>query len=231
MKRIDETDWPLTPELTIDSKPPSGWQRWLANHRCPACGAPRHRAARFCASCGAAASPVAARVRPLIPARARAGLLRRALAEVMDRFIPLPFIAYFFPAWIWVVVVYHLICDGTPAGRSLGKALCWLRVVSVTSLEPCGLLRSMVRRLGPALCQAAYCAWEFVPLALAYDLISLAFVWLNPSGRRLEDYLAGTQVITEGAYRQLQPPCPSCGEGVPARAHFCPHCGAPRGQE
>jgi uncharacterized RDD family membrane protein YckC len=199
---------------------------FLTPRQCQTCSAALGRQTRFCTTCGATAPSVLARgLRPFIPSRARAGLLRRIIAEIIDRFIPLPFLAYFFPEWVWVVIAYHLICDGTPSGRSIGKTVCRLRVVSVGSLEPCGLIRSLVRRLGPALGQAAYCWWEMVPLALAYDLFSLAVMWLNPSSRRLEDYLAGTQVVTEGAYRQLRQPCPSCRELVLARSRYCPHCG------
>jgi uncharacterized RDD family membrane protein YckC len=45
---------------------------------------------------------------------------------------------------------------------------------------------------------------EWLPLVLAYELISLAFVMISPTGRRLEDLLAGTRVVTEGSYRQRQ---------------------------
>jgi uncharacterized RDD family membrane protein YckC len=152
-------------------------------------------------------------------------MLRRALAEIIDRLVPLPFIAYLFPIWILVVVVYHLICDGAPSGQSVGKWVCRLRVISNGSGEPCGVWRSMLRRLPTALGQAAYCAWMMIPVVTAYELAMLAFVWLNPSGRRIEDYLAGTQVITGSAYSRLHRCCAMCGERMPAGARYCSQCG------
>jgi uncharacterized RDD family membrane protein YckC len=129
---------------------------------------------------------------------------------------------------MFVVVAYHLICDGSPLGRSPGKWIFRLRVVSISSNEPCGVWRSILRRLPIALGQAAYCTWVLVPFVIAYDLVSLAFVWLNPTGRRFEDYFAGTQVITEGLYQTLRPVCSECGLRITVAAQYCPHCGTVR---
>jgi uncharacterized RDD family membrane protein YckC len=148
------------------------------------------------------------------------------LAAFVDRLVPLPFVAYLFPAWGALVFAYHLLCDGRPAGRSAGKRVGRLRVVRADSLKPCGVARCVLRRLGPALCQLAYCSWKYVWVAAVYELASLAFVILNPSGRRPEDYLAGTLVITERAYKRARRACDSCGGALQARADFCPYCGA-----
>ncbi len=188
------------------------------------CGAPIVTSARFCPRCGIAAQVI----RPSAVASESRALTRRILAEVVDRLAPLPFIAYLFPPWVLVVVAYHLICDGAPSGRSPGKWLFRLRVVSISSNEPCGVWRSILRRLPNALGQAAYCSWVLVPFVIAYDLLSLAFVWLNPTGRRFEDYLAGTQVISEGQYQMLRPVCGACGLRTALGAVYCPHCGARR---
>jgi uncharacterized RDD family membrane protein YckC len=188
------------------------------------CGAPLLRGVRFCQRCGAAAQVI----RPSAITSESRCHTRRILAEVFDRLAPLPFIAYFFPPWVLVVVAYHLICDGAPPGRSPGKWLFRLRVVSTSSNAPCGILRSILRRLPIALGQAAYCSWVLVPVVVAYDLLSLSFVWLNPTGRRFEDYLAGTQVISERHYQMLRPLCCGCGLRVTMAAAFCPHCGTPR---
>jgi uncharacterized RDD family membrane protein YckC len=163
------------------------------------CGARIVPSARFCHQCGVASHII----RPAAIATESRALVRRVLAEVVDRLLPLPFIAYLFPPWMAVVVIFHLICDGSPSGRSPGKWIFRLRVVSISSNAPCGVWRSILRRLPTALGQAAYCSWVLVPVVLAYELVSLAFVWLNPSGRRFEDYLAGTHVITEGQYKRV----------------------------
>lgn len=106
----------------------------LQADECRACGAAVRRGARFCASCGFAQAGVT----PSLILRSRPGMLRRALAEIIDRLMPLPFLAYFFPLWVLVVVAYHLICDGSPSGQSVGKWVCRLCVVSTATGEPCG---------------------------------------------------------------------------------------------
>jgi uncharacterized RDD family membrane protein YckC len=188
------------------------------------CGARLIGQNSFCPQCGAGVQSISASV----VAGQSSALARRVLAELIDRLAPLPFIAYFFPPWALVVVAFHLICDGPPSGRSPGKWLCRLRVVAVSTGEPCGVRRSTLRRLPTAIGQAAYCCWFSIPFVLGYDLVSLAFVWLNRSGRRPEDYLAGTRVITEAQYKKLRPGCLSCGERIPAGARCCVHCGARR---
>ena len=49
------------------------------------------------------------------------------------------------------VVAYHLICEGTPSGRGVGKWICRLRVVSISSEAPCGISRAILRRLPTAI--------------------------------------------------------------------------------
>ena len=187
------------------------------------CGATVSTSARFCPRCG-----VAHLLRVTAVATESRALARRVLAEIVDRLLPLPFIAYLFPPWMFVVLAYHLICDGSPSGRSPGKWIFRLRVVSIASNAPCGVWRSILRRAPSAVGQAAYCSWMFVPVITAYEIASLAFVWLNPSGRRFEDYLAGTQVITEGQYQKLRPLCGECDSRIALAAQYCPHCGTRR---
>lgn len=193
----------------------------LQARECRVCGAAVRRGEGFCSACGSAQAGAL----PALILRSRPSMLRRALAEIIDRLVPLPFIAYLFPMWVLVVVAYHLICDGSPSGQSVGKWVCRLRVVSTASGEPCGVWRSMLRRLPTALGQAAYCAWVMIPLVIACELAMLAFVWLNPSGRRVEDYLAGTQVITGSTYGRLHRCCAMCDERMPTAAKYCSQCG------
>lgn len=128
---------------------------------------------------------------------------RRILASIIDRLIPMPFLAFFFPKWILVVVLYHLLCDSTPERRGLGKWICRLRVVSNTPTSHCSWWQAALRRIFITLTQTAWCFWEFIPFILAYELASLACVLLNPNGRRIEDYLANTRVITEKTFRKF----------------------------
>lgn len=129
---------------------------------------------------------------------------RRAAANLIDRMLPLPFIAFFFPQWSIAVFLYHLLCDSSPERRSCGKWVCRLRVVPVEIGEDCELTQSLLRRIGSAASQTAWCLWEWLPFVLVYEAISIILVLLHPQGRRLEDLLAGTRVITERAYRSLK---------------------------
>jgi uncharacterized RDD family membrane protein YckC len=129
-------------------------------------------------------------------------LWRRIVAGLIDRAAPLPFIAYFFPAWTLVVLAYHLLCDASPHRRSFGKLICRLRVVEASSVAPCRWHGSILRRFGLAISQVAWCVPEMMLWALVYDLASFAWVLLSPKGRRAEDLIAGTVVVTEAAYRK-----------------------------
>lgn len=150
--------------------------------------------------------PQADLVTCLTPAQAPcAPLWRRVVAEVMDRAVPLPFIALFFPHWLVVVVAWHLLCDCSPQRRSFGKWVCRLRVIHPPTAAPCPFWRAALQRLGIALTQTAWCLWWGIPWVLLYEFAAFACVWLSPTGRRPEEYLAGTQIVTEKTYRRRQP--------------------------
>jgi uncharacterized RDD family membrane protein YckC len=133
----------------------------------------------------------------------RAGLFRLVLAELIDRVLPLPFLAFFFPGWTLFVLAYHLLYDCGPNSRSVGKWVCRLRVVQINRVETCNWWRAPLQRFGIAASQAAWSLWLGIPFVLAYELGSLAFVLLSPTGQRAEEYLAGTLVVTEKAYKQI----------------------------
>lgn len=137
--------------------------------------------------------------RPCKPA-----LWRRTVANLIDRMLPLPFLAFFFPEWVVVVFVYHLLADCSPERRSAGKFICRLRVISAGDDRKCEWWQSVFRRISFALSQSAWCLWQWIPFVLLYELASLAWVILNPDGRRFDDWLAGTRVVTEGSYRRRQ---------------------------
>jgi uncharacterized RDD family membrane protein YckC len=126
------------------------------------------------------------------------------LAEVIDRLLPLPLVAWFFPPWAVLVFVYHLLCDAGPERRSVGKWVCRLRVVDGDSGNKAALGQAAGRRLGSALAQTAWCFWAWLPWACGFELAALICVLLSPAGQRPEDWLAGTRVVTERAFRQWQ---------------------------
>ena len=132
----------------------------------------------------------------------RAPMWRVVSAEVIDRSIPLPFITFLFPPWLVVVIAWHLLCDCSPNRRSLGKWVCRLRVIQPGSVASCPFWRAALQRLGITLIQVAWCLWWGIPGVLLYELASLACVLLSPTGRRPDEYLAGTQIVTEKIYRR-----------------------------
>ncbi len=132
------------------------------------------------------------------------GLWRRILAGLIDRMVPLPFLAFFFPQWAAVVFLYHLLCDSSPERRSFGKWVCRLRVVSADTGKKCAWWRAVLRRTGAAFSQSAWCMWQWLPVVLLYELATLACLLISPTGRRLEDLLTATRVVTERCYRSRQ---------------------------
>jgi uncharacterized RDD family membrane protein YckC len=192
--------------------------------KCPECGHRLANSAKFCAVCGADVSAPAP-VKPRTEAAVKKPMLwQRVAAQLIDRILPLPFLVLVYPEWFWVVGAFHLLCE-IGAGRSPGKVICRMRVVDAHTLKACGPVRGVFRRIGVALGQVAYCRWEWVPLAVAYDLISFLFVWRDRDGRRIEDKLFGVRVIGEGRFRKVKRECEECGATVSARARFCLHCG------
>ena len=133
---------------------------------------------------------------------ARPPIWRRTLAAVIDRLMPQPWLAFFFPGWTLVVLAYHLLCDASPARRSFGKRVCRLRVVDARAVTRGAWWQAVLRRVLAALAQVAWCVPDLMLYALAYDLIALAFVLLSPQAQRPEDFVAGTRVVTEAAYRK-----------------------------
>lgn len=61
--------------------------------------------------------------------------------------------------------------------------------------------------------------------ALAYDVVSLAFVLISPEGRRVEDYFVRTQVIPQSAYARKHKQCEECKQPMSKESSNCPHCG------
>lgn len=192
--------------------------------KCPECGSRLAANVKFCPGCGTEASATSTpRPRPEAAVK-KPMLLQRGAAQVIDRLLPLPFLVYPYPRWIWVVGAFHLLCE-IGAGRSPGKWIWRMRVVDARTLRPCGPIRGVIRRIGAALAQMAYCRWEWAPFAAGYDLISFLFVWASRDGRKIEDNLLRTRVIGEGRFRKLKRQCEWCKAMVSGRARFCPHCG------
>lgn len=134
----------------------------------------------------------------------KAPLWRRGLAELIDRMLPLPWLAFFFPKWIVIVFLYHLLCDAGTERRSVGKWVCRLRVVATAAGGKPALSQAIARRIGSAASQAAWLMWQWVWVALIFEIAALVCVLLSPAGQRLEDWVVGTRVVTERAYQRMK---------------------------
>lgn len=124
----------------------------------------------------------------------KASALQRIVADIIDRILPFPLLTYFFPPWILVVIGYGLLSDGLLEGCSVGKRLMGLRTVIVANDNPCNFARSFLRNVGWTVGQLCYLSLWLIPFAFTYDLVELMLVLFSPTGQRLGDRLAGTQV-------------------------------------
>ena len=127
----------------------------------------------------------------------KAPLLLRVMAKAID-FIAVAAAEAVIPAaGLFAAIAYILISDGLLDGRSAGKKIMGLRVISVTSGGK-GSFRDSIIRNTPFL--AAVLLFYLVPFAgLVLAAFVIAFEFLlalgNAEGMRLGDDLAGTKVI------------------------------------
>jgi len=126
----------------------------------------------------------------------RAGLLLRVFAKVLD-FILIAAVAEIVPkAGFYAGVAYLLISDGLFDGRSIGKMLIGLRVVSANGNEPCSMRESIMRNsplgAGLLLYKLPWIGWIFLVFISAVEFLILLG---SKNSMRLGDELAGTMVI------------------------------------
>ncbi|MBI5075722.1 MAG: RDD family protein [Nitrospirae bacterium] len=126
----------------------------------------------------------------------RAGLLLRAAAKILD-FILIAAVIEIIPrAGFLAGLAYLLLGDGLFDGRSLGKKLIRLKVVSPDTLQPCtfreSLLRNSTLGLGYVLWLVPWIGWIVLPVIAAVEFI---LILGNKESRRLGDEIAGTTVI------------------------------------
>lgn len=126
----------------------------------------------------------------------RAGLLLRIFAKVLD-FILIAAVAEIVPrAGFYAGLAYLLISDGLFDGRSIGKLLIGLKVVSATGDGPCSMRESIMRNAplgaGLLLLKLPWIGWIFPVCISAVEFLILLG---SKNGMRLGDELAGTIVI------------------------------------
>lgn len=126
----------------------------------------------------------------------RAGLLLRTAAKVID-FILIAAVIELLPrAGYFAGFAYLLLGDGLFDGRSIGKKLIRLQVVSDQTGTPCSFRESIFRNgtlgIGYALWRIPWIGWIFFVLVCAVEFI---IVLGSKNGKRLGDELAQTAVI------------------------------------
>jgi hypothetical protein len=126
----------------------------------------------------------------------RAGLLLRIAAKVLD-FILIAAVIEIIPrAGFFAGLAYLLLSDALFDGRSLGKRLVRLQVISSESRQPCSFRDSILRNstfgLGYLLSLIPWIGWLFMAIVSAGEFV---LVLGSEEGRRLGDELAKTTVI------------------------------------
>ena len=128
----------------------------------------------------------------------RAGLLLRIAAKVLD-FILIAAVIEIIPrAGFFAGLAYLLLGDALFDGRSLGKRLVRLQVISSESRQPCSFRDSILRNstfaLGYLLWLVPWIGWIFIVIVSALELV---LVLGSKEGKRLGDEFARTSVIEE----------------------------------
>jgi uncharacterized RDD family membrane protein YckC len=126
----------------------------------------------------------------------RAGLLLRTAAKVVD-FILIAAVIEILPrAGFYAGLTYLLLGDGFFDGRSIGKKLLKLKVISAETGGPCSFKESILRNstfgAGYALWIVPFIGWVFIVIVSVVEFI---LVLGSKEGMRLGDEIAKTVVI------------------------------------
>ncbi len=126
----------------------------------------------------------------------RAGLLLRTAAKIVD-FILIAAVIEIVPRVGYAAgLAYLLLGDGFFDGRSIGKKLIRLRVVSSVANGPCtfrdSILRNSTFGLGYVLWLVPWIGWVFMALAVAIEFV---LILGSKDGMRLGDEIAKTVVL------------------------------------
>lgn len=136
----------------------------------------------------------------------RAGLLVRSVAKILDFIIIAAAIEILPRAGFLAGLTYLLVGDGLFGGRSLGKKLIGLRVISSETYKPCSFKESILRNstlaVGYLFYKVIWIGWIFILLAIIFEFIILIG---SKDGMRIGDEIAKTIVIEQ--------PRPQKGEG------------------
>ena len=126
----------------------------------------------------------------------RAGLLLRAAAKIIDFILIAAVIEIIPKAGYFAGLAYLLLGDGLFDGRSVGKKLIKLRVVSTVTGGPCtfrdSILRNSTFAVGYILWIVPWIGWIFILLIAALEYI---LILGSRDGKRLGDEFAKTVVL------------------------------------
>lgn len=125
-----------------------------------------------------------------------AGLLLRAAAKILDFIVIAAVIEIIPKAGFYAGLAYILLGDGFFDGRSLGKKLIKLKVVSSETGASCtfrdSILRNSTLATGYVFWLVPWIGWIFLLLVSALEF---TLVLGSKNGKRLGDEIAGTVVI------------------------------------
>jgi uncharacterized RDD family membrane protein YckC len=133
----------------------------------------------------------------------RAGLLLRTVAKILD-FIIIAAAEEVVPrAGFFAGLAYLLIGDGLFDGRSLGKKLIGLRVVSADTNTPCtfrdSILRNSTLGIGFLFYKVLWLGWILI---IVISIIEFIILLGSKDGKRFGDEIAKTVVIESPQIRQ-----------------------------
>ncbi len=134
-----------------------------------------------------------------------ASLLLRTAAKIID-FILIAAVIEIIPrAGYFAGLAYLLLGDGLFDGRSIGKKLLKIRVISTVTNGPCtfrdSILRNCTLAAGYILWSLPWIGWVFILLASGLEFV---LVLGSREGMRLGDEIAGTVVVENLTHADLE---------------------------
>jgi uncharacterized RDD family membrane protein YckC len=133
----------------------------------------------------------------------RAGLLLRTVAKILDFIIIAAAVEVVPRAGFFAGLAYLLIGDGLFDGRSFGKKLIGLRVVSADTNTPCtfrdSILRNSILGIGFLFYKVLWLGWILI---IIISIIEFIILLGSKDGKRFGDEIAKTVVIESPQIRQ-----------------------------
>ncbi|MDH5203446.1 MAG: RDD family protein [Nitrospirota bacterium] len=125
-----------------------------------------------------------------------ADLLLRIIAKILDFIIIVAVMEVVPKAGFFAGLAYLLIGDGLFDGRSLGKKLIGIKVISADTNKPCSFKDSILRNstfgIGYLLYKIPWIGWIFIVIVSIFEFIIL---FGSKEGMRLGDEIAKTKVV------------------------------------